>query len=292
MEFPIKVALAQAVPTLPDGPGWWYEPKFDGHRTVLRRTDDTVILYARSGRIVTQHWMDLAVAGMELRPGTVLDGEAVIWRDGRLDFAAAQSRAASSVTRARVLAARYPASYVCWDVLQHPDPTIGDLRGRPYMERRAYLLELLADLGPPIQPVQATDDREVALHWYEALQAQGIEGIVAKRAGAGYRAGRRGWVKVRHSDTADALVVGFTGPRLRPHHLALAVGDEGGPVRLSARLEPVLAARIGSALTSSTVVGDRRAQGETYTRVETDMVVEVLAGSGRHGTLTVTRMRR
>ncbi|MFE3900170.1 hypothetical protein ACFXPY_07315 [Streptomyces sp. NPDC059153] len=44
-------------------------------------------------------------------------------------------------------------------------------------------------------------------------------------------------------------------------------------------------------MTSSTVVGDRRAQGETYTRVETDVVVEVLAGSGRHGTLTVTRMR-
>ncbi|MCX4400206.1 MULTISPECIES: hypothetical protein [unclassified Streptomyces] len=46
----------------------------DGHRTVLRRTDDTVVLYARSGRVVTQHWMDLAVAGMELRPDTVLDG--------------------------------------------------------------------------------------------------------------------------------------------------------------------------------------------------------------------------
>ncbi|MFE7392615.1 hypothetical protein [Streptomyces sp. NPDC057582] len=61
----------------------------DGHRTVLRRTDDTVILYAWSGRVVTPYWMDLAVAGMALRPGTVLDGEAVIWRDDRLDFGAA-----------------------------------------------------------------------------------------------------------------------------------------------------------------------------------------------------------
>jgi hypothetical protein len=182
---------------------------------VLRRTEETVVLYARSGRVVTQHWADLAVAGMEFRTGTVLDGEAVIWRDGRLDFGAAQSRAASSVTRARALAARNPASYVCWDVLQHPDPAIGDLRSRPHMERRAYLLELLADLGPPIQAVPATDDREVALHWYEALQEQGIEGIVA-------------------------------------HHLALAVGDEGGPVRLSARLEPVLARPAPAA---STVVG-------------------------------------
>ncbi|MFE7795396.1 hypothetical protein [Streptomyces sp. NPDC057460] len=133
MEFPIKVALAQAVPTLPEGPGWWFEPKFDGHRVVLRRTDDTVILYARSGRVVTPYWMDLALAGMapQLRPGTVLDGEAVIWRERRLDFGAARSRAASSVTRARALAAQHPASYACWDLVQHPDPAIGDTRTLP-----------------------------------------------------------------------------------------------------------------------------------------------------------------
>ncbi|MFE7111494.1 hypothetical protein ACFU98_39265 [Streptomyces sp. NPDC057575] len=37
MKFPTKVALAQAVTVLPEGPGWWYEAKLDGHRTVLRR---------------------------------------------------------------------------------------------------------------------------------------------------------------------------------------------------------------------------------------------------------------
>lgn len=78
VEYPIPPALAQTAPTIPHGPDWWYEPKFDGHRTILRRTDDTVILYARSGRVVTSHWMDLAVAGMALPPGTTLDGEAVI----------------------------------------------------------------------------------------------------------------------------------------------------------------------------------------------------------------------
>ncbi|WP_331763158.1 DNA ligase (plasmid) [Streptomyces sp. NBC_01369] len=292
MEFPIKVALAQAAPTIPEGPGWWYEPKLDGHRTVLRRTDETVVLYARSGRVVTQHWMDLAVAGMGLRPDTVLDGEAVIWRDGRLDFAAAQSRAASSVTRARALAARHPASYICWDVLQHPDPQIGDCRSLPYTERRALLLELLADVEPPVQAVPATDGRDTAVLWYDTLREQGLEGIVCKRGGASYPPGRhRGWVKVRHADTVDALVLGFTGPRLRPHHLALAVGDEGGPVRLSGRLEPVLAARIGAVLASAEALGERRVEGESYMRVETALVVEVLAGSGRHGTLTVVRMR-
>ncbi|WP_405699039.1 hypothetical protein OG209_05015 [Streptomyces sp. NBC_01383] len=291
MDVPIRVALARAVPTLPAGPGWWFEPKFDGHRTVLRRTEETVILYARSGRVVTQHWMDLAVAAMALRPGTTLDGEAVIWRDGRLDFGAAQSRAASGPARARALAIRHPASYAVWDLLHHPDPAIGDCRALPYTERRALLLDVLADVGPPIQAVPATDDRETALHWYEALQAQGVEGIVAKRGTAGYPSGRRGWIKVRHADTEDALVVGYTGPPRRPHRLALLVGDDGGPVRLSARLDPVLAGQIGAALANAFVTDQRRAQGETYHHIETEVMVEVLAGSGRHGTITVARMR-
>ncbi|MET7527870.1 hypothetical protein [Streptomyces sp900116325] len=45
---------------------------------VLRRTDDTVILDARPGKVVAPYWMDLALAGITLRAGTVLDGEAVI----------------------------------------------------------------------------------------------------------------------------------------------------------------------------------------------------------------------
>ncbi|MFD5940314.1 ATP-dependent DNA ligase [Streptomyces griseus] len=289
MEYPVRPALAQAVPVIPHGPDWWYEPKFDGHRTILRRTEDTVILYARSGRVVTSHWMDLAVAAMQLPAGTTLDGEAVIWRNGRIDFAAAQSRAASSITRARALATQHPASYAAWDVLEHPEH--GQTTSLSYVERRQLLVDLLHDIPPPIQAVPATDDHAVAVAWYEGLQEQGIEGIVCKKGAASYPAGRRGWTKVRHADTEDALVVGYLGPRRRPHRLALAIGDEGGPIRLSARLDPVLAGRIADALTAAEVVGDRRAEGETYTRVDGYLTVEVLAGSGRHGTLTVTRMR-
>ncbi|MFJ8620226.1 DNA ligase [Streptomyces clavifer] len=271
-----------------------YEPprslEKDGHRVILRRTDETVILYARSGRVVTSHWMDLAVAGMGLSPATVLDGEAVVWRDGRLDFGAVQSRAASSVARARFLASQHPAAYACWDVLHHPDPAIGDTRALPYTRRRELLLDLLADLGPPIQPVPATDDRSVAEEWYESLQPLGLEGVVAKRATAGYPAGRRAWVKVRHADTAEARVVGFTGPRRRPRNLVLVPAGTARPC-LSARIDPVLAARIGTALINAPATGQRRTRGEPYTGLETDLVVEVLAGTGRHGTLTVVRIR-
>ncbi|MFJ5850772.1 hypothetical protein ACIQGX_38105, partial [Streptomyces sp. NPDC092903] len=141
---------------------------------------------------------------------------------------------------------------------------------RIVQQRGVYLLDILASIGPPIQAVPATDDRAVALHWYEVLQEQGIEGVVAKKGSAAYPSGRRGFIKIRHADTEDALVVGYAGPPRRPHRLALLVG---------------------AALASAFVRGKRRAQGETYHHVETDVMVEVLAGSGRHGILTVIRVR-
>ncbi|WP_228994364.1 DNA ligase [Streptomyces sp. DH8] len=293
MELPVEVALAQAVPVLPAGEGWWYEPKFDGHRTVMARGAETVELYARSGRNVTTFWMDLAVAGLRLPEGAILDGEAVIWRDGRLDFGAAQSRAASGLTRARQLAARFPASYAVWDVLQHP--VEGDVRGRPYTERRALLVDLLAAVGPPIQAVPTTDDYEVARAWYESLTAQGVEGLVAKRGSAGYPGGRRGWVKVRHAETEDWVVVGYVGPRGRPRRLALepleGEGTTAGRVRLSGPLAASLAVQVGRVIAVLPDGSRDRTEKESYVRVNTGLVVEVLAGSGRHGTLTVVRAR-
>ncbi|MFI1786155.1 ATP-dependent DNA ligase [Streptomyces rubiginosohelvolus] len=131
--------------------------------------------------------------------------------------------------------------------MEHPDH--GDVAARPYTERRALLVDVLADVGPPLQPVLATDDRATALEWYETLQAQGIEGIVAKPQGP-YPFGRRAWVKIRHADTVDARVLGSIGPRRRPHRLALLLAGESRP-RLSARLYAVLAARIGAALAVS-----------------------------------------
>jgi ATP-dependent DNA ligase len=261
VEYPVAVALAEAVPTLPRGKGWWYEIKFDGHRTVLWRDAETVRLQARSGRTVTSAWMDLAVAGMDsLRPGTVLDGEAVIYNEGRIDFAAAQSRANSGPARARQLAAALPASYAVWDVLAQPD--IGDVRGRPYTERRALLLDLLHEVPPPLQAVPATDDADVAQDWYDTLQGQGIEGIVCKRASSPYRAGRIWW-KVRHADTVDADVLGYVGPAARPHRVAVLLPD--GSRALSQALTAPVAAEVARHIAQAGP--GRRARtsnGETY----------------------------
>lgn len=118
------------------------------------------------------------------------------------------------------------------------------------------------------------------------------QGIVAKLGRSPYPfGGRTLWRKVRHADTTDARVVGTVGPRRRPRRLALLPDAESRP-RLSAPLDPALAARLGVLLADAPTTGEHRtATGETYTALDTELVVEVLAGTGRHGTLTVVRAR-
>ncbi|MFF1747724.1 ATP-dependent DNA ligase [Streptomyces mirabilis] len=291
MDWPASVAVAQSVPALPTGTDWSYEVKLDGHRMIMWRTDDGVHLQARSGRDVTAAWGDLALAGHHLPSGTVLDGEAVITtQDGRISFEAAQARAASSPTRAHRLAVQHPAHYIAFDALQLPSPT-GDIRARPYSERRAALLSLLAELpaATAIQAVSATTDRDTALTWYNTLHSQGVEGIVAKRTTSSYRAGRTGtsWLKIRHADTIEATVTGFTGTARQPRALAVRLPD--GHVALSQRLTTALATRIAPHL----VPQPERAytqDSDAYTPVSGEVVVQAMAGATRHAVVTVVRL--
>ncbi|WP_338700473.1 ATP-dependent DNA ligase [Streptomyces sp. Q6] len=294
MRVPVEVALAEAVDALPDGGGWAYEPKFDGHRMVIVREDAGVVLQARSGRLVGRAFPDLVDAALALPAGTVLDGEVVVWHGGRTDFAAVQRRAAAaSAARARVLARELPASYAAFDLLAEDG---SDLRRLPYAERRDRLVALLAPVGPPLQAVPSTTDRDTALTWYEALPATGVEGLVAKRLDGRYAGGRRAWLKVRHSDTRDALVVGFTGPPTGPRALVVALPGDGSPI-LTTPLPAALraeAARLLPAPTGESAVVTAVGVGEvTYELLaqEPELTLEVRQRSTRHGAFSAEPVR-
>lgn len=177
-----------------------------------------------------------------------------------------------------------------WDVLSLPS---GDVRARPYTERRGLLLEVLESLSrpSPIQVVSATDDREVAQAWCDTLQDTGVEGVVAKPAGSPYRAGRSSsWRKVRHAETVDADVVGFTGPVARPRGLVVRL--PGGRIALTQTLTAPLAARVSEYIAvSGPSRRARTAGGDAYGTVASGLVAEVLAGTSRHAVVTATRLR-
>ncbi|MEU3739127.1 ATP-dependent DNA ligase [Streptomyces sp. NPDC032198] len=289
---PLRVALADSVTALPQGGGWAYEPKFDGHRLVVFADGHRVRLQARSGRFVTTAFPDLAEAAARLPAGTVLDGEVVVWADGRIDFGAVQQRAAATRARSRHLARTLPASYAAFDLLADGGE---DCRALPYEERRARLVRVLEPLGPPLQPVPMTTDRELALTWYETLPATGIEGLVIKRLDGAYRGGTRAWLKLRHSGTRDAVVVGFTGSGARPQALVLVLPGDGTPV-VSSPLSPALRTAAGAALPEARGEGTAIAAGigeVSYAALPSapPVTVEVRQNTTRHATAVVVRFR-
>lgn len=263
---PVEVALSRRVDRLPACDalpgGCAYEPKFDGHRLVI--LTGPVRLQTRNGRMVTATFHEIAAAAEALPPGTVLDGELVVWQDGRLDFGALQRRA---LRGARIP----PVNAALFDVLAL-DGT--DLRRSPYEERRRTLTELLAPLGPPLQTVPMTTDRDEAVGWYEGLAAIGIEGLVVKGLAQPYRPRRRDWLKLRHTVPQDALALGYTADAL-----VVDLGD--GPV-LSAPLSPVVRHQLPPGLPA--------AEGPAPHRLPEPLGVEVLQGTGRHGETTVLRI--
>ncbi|MET7930504.1 ATP-dependent DNA ligase [Streptomyces sp. NPDC005349] len=173
-----------------------------------------------------------------------------------------------------------------WDVLSHPE--LGDVRGRPWRERRALLVDLVAELGgPPIQVVPVTEDPATAREWITALQSSGIEGVVCKRTASPYRPGRM-WVKVRASTPTDATVIGYAGPVARPRTVVVRLPD--GRMRFSRPLSAVLSTQMASHVRLTGAGGREVLDGAVYTAC-VPLAAEVEAGTTRHATVPVRRLR-
>jgi hypothetical protein len=169
-----------------------------------------------------------------------INGEALVYvadadATARISFAAAQSRALSSPRRARELADQHPATYVAFDVLAHPAAGLPDLRPRPYVERRRVLLDVLADVGPPIVPVWSTTDLDEALLWYETLEGTGVEGIVAKPLRSAYKAGRVWCVDCTFSGSLARAIPSLNERYARPPPRRDRGASDRPPCRLRCR---------------------------------------------------------
>ncbi|MDQ0688899.1 hypothetical protein QF032_007912 [Streptomyces achromogenes] len=93
---------------------------------------------------------------------------------------------------------------------------------------------------------------------------------------------------MRHADTVDVAMVGFTGTARHPKALAVRLSD--GRVALSQRLTTALASVIGPRLIPQAGRAFTKA-GDSYAPAVGDVTVEAVAGTTRHAVVTVVRLR-
>ncbi|WP_336645045.1 ATP-dependent DNA ligase [Microbacterium sp. USHLN186] len=227
LQPPLSVALARpaslsSANSLPGGPV--YEPKWDGFRMLIV-VDGAVSLWSRQGTDLTKRFPEIVAAADDHLPdGIILDGEAVIWRDDRLDFDALLRRMNSGTAAVARMARELPASYVAFDVLAVAHQ---DARALPFQDRRTLLEEVAVPWAPPMNLSPTTTKLEVAEQWFEALTASGIEGLVVKGVAQPYVGGQRDWMKVKHRDTIDVICGAVIGERARPSELVVGLPVNG-----------------------------------------------------------------
>ena len=134
---PVAPMLAKSVKDVPDGPGFLYEPKWDGFRCIVFRDGDEVELGSRNERPMTRYFPEVVAAVKEQLPERcVVDAEIVIAAGDKLDFEALLQRIHPAKSRVDLLAEQTPASLVVFDLLALGDESFMDT---PLGERRKKL---------------------------------------------------------------------------------------------------------------------------------------------------------
>lgn len=201
---PPELALCTLVTEPPTGDDWLVEVKYDGFRVTVALDHGRAQVFERSGGDATERFAAVARAASALPVETALiDGEAVVFDE-------------AGISRFGLLVddlgrGGEKATLVAFDLL-HLNGY--DLTALSTTARRDLLATVLAE-APADGPLRlASHIAGDAPAFLEAACAQGLEGIVAKRADAPYPRGRtRAWVKVKCRRTQDFVVIGATEPR-------------------------------------------------------------------------------
>jgi bifunctional non-homologous end joining protein LigD len=182
---------------------WLFEVKWDGYRVEAVVRDGTVSLFTRNGNDAEAYFPRLLTppAWIDAREA-IVDGEVVALDDaGRPDFPLLQERISAGRTGR-------PVSLVfqAFDLLYLDGRSLLDVP----LEQRKKLLALV--LRPTTRVRYASHIDTEGIAFFDAVAAQGLEGVVAKQRRSRYEPGRRvtSWLKIKARPEQELVVGGWT----------------------------------------------------------------------------------
>ena len=184
-----------------DNADWIYEIKWDGYRAVAYCNNDEVELVSRNLSSFTEKYAPIADALKQLGTRCILDGEIVAVNEkGLAVFQSLQNWQNTPVQ----------LKFFVFDLIWLDGY---DLTNLPLTERKRILHELIGEEDEVIKYSDhvAGNGKE----FFEAALAQGLEGIMAKKAGSIYHVGARTseWVKIKINQRQEVVIAGYTEPR-------------------------------------------------------------------------------
>ena len=246
MPHHVRPMLATLVREPFDHPDWLFEVKWDGYRAIAELRGGEVALYSRNLLPLNEKFFPIVTELQKLGFDAILDGEIVVVDErGQPDFEQLQNYRKTG--RGHLL-------YYAFDLLHFKGH---DLTGLPLLRRKEVLKKIL----PASPKIRFSDHiRQDGVLFFQAAQAKGLEGIIAKEAQSVYEIGRRSrqWLKIKTQMTQEGVIAGFTAPRGGRKHFGtlvlgvyngdelICIGHAGGGFKakeleeIHARLEPLI----------------------------------------------------
>jgi bifunctional non-homologous end joining protein LigD len=217
LENVIQPMLAKESEVVFDDKEWIYEIKWDGYRAIAEVDQSQVLLYSRNGNAFNDSYPIVADALKKMKINAVLDGEIIVLgENGDPSFQLLQHYESHP---------HHPIQYYVFDVLSINGTDTTDL---PLLERKALLKKLITK-GDVIK--YSDHIEEHGIDFFEVAKERNLEGIMAKKADSLYHPGARTreWLKIKHHQSQEAIITGFTEPAgSRNYFGALVLGIKEG----------------------------------------------------------------
>ncbi len=218
----VKVMKATLVNEPFDEPGWIYEVKWDGYRSISYLKEKETKIFSRNNLEFLQ-FDSVCEALSNLAVTAVLDGEIVALKEnGTADFGALQNW--KNTKNASLI-------YYVFDIL--------------WLEGRSLLSLTLADRRKILEEVIPKGHKKIkissaystsGIDFFDAAKRMKLEGIIAKRADSFYSSDSRSreWLKIKAKRRQEVVIGGYTrndGTEKYFSALALGVYDKSGKLK-------------------------------------------------------------
>jgi ATP-dependent DNA ligase len=208
---PLPPMEALSVASIPRGPQWVYEPKWDGFRCLVFRDRDDVDLQSKAGRPMARYFPEIVAAVAKLKAKRfALDGELIVPVKGALSFDALLQRIHPAASRIHRLAEETPAILILFDMLAGEDGR--SLLRETLDKRREHLESFFGEYCRNADRLRLSPETarySEAKRWLGGAGAA-LDGVIAKRRDLDYRSGERtGMQKIKNIRSVDCVIGGF-----------------------------------------------------------------------------------
>lgn len=194
--WPYPFCLAYALEAAPESLGepaaWQAEWKWDGIRGQIVKRNGELFIWSRGEELVTDQFPELHFLNDELEDGTVIDGEILSVKAGKVQVFSILQQRLNRKTISKNQLADAPIGFFTYDLLEYQGK---DLRNEPLTARREKLEILIGKLSTPeiviLSPVITFSSWETLAGIRETSRDNNSEGIMLKKKDSLYHSGRK-----------------------------------------------------------------------------------------------------